>query len=280
MVEDGSCISASTSRSGDPLLGDLQNNGGPTKTHALLSTSPAIDQIPSGTSGCGTDITTDQRGYTRPAGTHCDIGAFEYGASLPDNTAPSITLTTPADGATYLLGQAVHAAYSCTDEPGGSGLASCVGTVANGAAINTSTVGSHSFTVGAADNAGNTAMLTHSYSVIYDFKGFDAPVSNTETNTAKAGQIIALKWQLLDGNGTPVTTLSSVTLTVTTLTCDLGATNDLPADDAGASGLQNLGGGYYQYNWKTSKSYAGSCKTMHLDLGEGITHTADFKFTK
>ena len=47
---------------------------------------------------------------------------------------------------------------------------------------------------------------------------------------------------------------------------------------AGGSGLQNLGDGYYQLNWKTPASYANSCKTVRLNLGEGIVHTALFKF--
>ena len=34
-----------------------------------------------------------------------------------DTTAPGITVTTPAEGAVYGLGQSVHAAYSCSDEP-------------------------------------------------------------------------------------------------------------------------------------------------------------------
>ncbi|MBA4372567.1 MAG: hypothetical protein C0402_06855 [Thermodesulfovibrio sp.] len=62
-----------------PLLGPLQDNGGPTFTHALLDGSPAIDSIPNGVNGCGTTITTDQRGVSRPqpsAGL-CDMGAFE-----------------------------------------------------------------------------------------------------------------------------------------------------------------------------------------------------------
>jgi len=56
-----------------------------------------------------------------------------------DNTAPTIALTTPADGAVYTLGQLVFADYACADEAGGSGLASCVGDVADGAAIDTGT---------------------------------------------------------------------------------------------------------------------------------------------
>jgi len=55
----------------DPLLGPLQNNGGPTQTLALLPGSPAIDK------GLATTFTTDQRGVPRPQGVKFDIGAFE-----------------------------------------------------------------------------------------------------------------------------------------------------------------------------------------------------------
>jgi hypothetical protein len=60
----------------NPLLGPLQNNGGPTQTHALLAGSPAIDAV---TSGCPPPP-TDQRGVLRPQGAACDIGAYELGA--------------------------------------------------------------------------------------------------------------------------------------------------------------------------------------------------------
>ncbi|VAW42509.1 hypothetical protein MNBD_CHLOROFLEXI01-1452 [hydrothermal vent metagenome] len=53
-----------------PLLGPLQDNGGPTFTHALLSGSPAIN-------AGNTALTTDQRGVARPQGSNDDIGAFE-----------------------------------------------------------------------------------------------------------------------------------------------------------------------------------------------------------
>jgi hypothetical protein len=57
----------------DPLIGQIQDNGGPTWTHALLTNSPAIDAIPL------TDclVNTDQRGILRPQGLGCDIGAYE-----------------------------------------------------------------------------------------------------------------------------------------------------------------------------------------------------------
>ena len=58
----------------DPLLGILGDKGGPTWTHSLKLTSPAVDQIPAGVNGCAAG-THDQRGVLRfPA---CNIGAFE-----------------------------------------------------------------------------------------------------------------------------------------------------------------------------------------------------------
>lgn len=94
----------------------------------------------------------------------------------PDTTKPTIAINTPTDGASYRQGETVHANYSCMDELGGSGLKSCVGTVANGSPIDTSPsrtaasvtfpVTSRSFTVTATDNAGNTASKTVHYRVV------------------------------------------------------------------------------------------------------------------
>jgi hypothetical protein len=60
----------------NPLLGPLQNNGGPTFTHALLPGSPAID---AGDPNFSPPPSTDQRGspFDRVFNGRIDIGSFE-----------------------------------------------------------------------------------------------------------------------------------------------------------------------------------------------------------
>lgn len=61
----------------NPLLGPLAGNGGPTLTHLPGTNSPVIDAAPQGVVGCGTTVTGDQRGETRPQGSACTLGSVE-----------------------------------------------------------------------------------------------------------------------------------------------------------------------------------------------------------
>ena len=89
-----------------------------------------------------------------------------------DTVDPTITLTTPQEGQQFTVGQSTSYAYSCADEAGGSGLANCTaatgnGTqVSNGDVIDTSSPGSFSVKVSAADVAGNTSVMTHNFTVV------------------------------------------------------------------------------------------------------------------
>ena len=82
---------------------------------------------------------------------------------LADITAPTVTTTSPADGATYTPGQVVNASYSCADPD--DAVTSCLGPVASGNPVDTSTVGAHVFTVNASDHAANTTSKTVHYTI-------------------------------------------------------------------------------------------------------------------
>lgn len=103
--DDATCGFTNTAQgdrqtAGDPLIGALANNGGPTPTRAPNTGSPLIDAIP--TAACQADgatgITTDQRGVTRPQQGGCDIGSVEVVAPPVTTTSggvPSATTPTP-----------------------------------------------------------------------------------------------------------------------------------------------------------------------------------------
>ncbi|MCY2989911.1 MAG: right-handed parallel beta-helix repeat-containing protein [Planctomycetota bacterium] len=95
LIQDGSGGLPDTI-SGDPRLGPLQDNGGPTRTQALLAGSPAID---AGDNSLAAGLDYDQRGpgFPRIVNGTVDLGAFE--AALQLTVTPTLTVT--ADSVTY-----------------------------------------------------------------------------------------------------------------------------------------------------------------------------------
>jgi len=146
----------------------------------------------------------------------------------------------------------------------------------------TSSVGAKSLLLTGRDVAGNSTTISCPYVVAYVFDGFSSPVDNDGViNVARAGRAIPLRWRLTDASGLPVTDLATAAISARSLACAAGTSQDLIEETtAGGSSLQNLGDGYYQLGWKSPTSYGGSCKTLHLDLGEGITRTALFSFRR
>jgi len=143
----GSAVNALTSRaSNDDSNGTLQSRISFTVT-ASTSYSLAVD------------------GYGSAEGSVILGWAFTPSGPPPDTTDPTVTITSPADGSSFTRGAVVAADYGCADT-GGSGLATCVGDVADGSSIDTSTLGPHTFTVTATDGAGNDTSVTHDYTVV------------------------------------------------------------------------------------------------------------------
>jgi hypothetical protein len=205
------------------------------------------------------------------SGNESDPASFTV--TVVDTTPPVITC--PAD-VIAKVGQAVN-----LGTPGVSDIVDTSPTVTNNAPA-AYPPGATTVTWTAQDASSNSAQCPQKVTLTYPWAGFSQPVDNVPVlNTAKAGQTIPLKWRLLDFNGTPVTDLSRVAVTVVSLSCQVGTSIDQIEEYAsGASGLQNLGNGYYQWNWKTPASYANSCNTLKLNLGDGVLQTANFQFKK
>jgi hypothetical protein len=82
---------------------------------------------------------------------------------------PGITISSPKNGASYVLGngtvaETVEAKYACS-APAGASVVTCTGSVENGAWIETSTLGMHTFTVTTTDSEGASASKSVTYTV-------------------------------------------------------------------------------------------------------------------
>jgi hypothetical protein len=84
---------------------------------------------------------------------------------LSPNSPPSVLIRSPIDGGHYQRGSQVRASYTCRDPDGAFDLLTCDGTEAIGAPINTSSVGTHTFTVRTRDRARQPSTETVRYTV-------------------------------------------------------------------------------------------------------------------
>ena len=81
------------------------------------------------------------------------------------NVPPSISIASPISGARYRYGQSVRARYACSAVADGPAVRFCTGTVPNGSRIDTHRAGIHTFSVTAADSAGQSVVKTVVYRV-------------------------------------------------------------------------------------------------------------------
>jgi CSLREA domain-containing protein len=224
----------------DPLLGPLQDNGGPTWTHALLPDSPAIDagddaQCPS----------TDQRGIIRPQDgdgdgvSICDIGSYELEG--PWITPTLITITGPSVG---IVGQSypftanvepisttlpLNYAWQISDMPPFTSTGGLTDTVN----IAWGTPGSQAITV-TASNPSGSASATHIITIT------DVPISGlvasndsptllgeptTLSATIQAGTNVIFTWDFGDNEAGSGQAITHTYLSVGIYTATVTATN-------------------------------------------------------
>jgi hypothetical protein len=205
-----------------------------------------------------------------------NVEATKLLAFKVDAVKPTVTITAPDDGAQIKLDKVTPAKYKCVDRE--SGLDTCVGTVANGANLDTSTVGPHTFTVTGTDLAGNQTVVTVHYTVVYTWNGFFSPITNTGSglNLVHAGDLIKIGFGLDGDRGLNIGTFSSVPIA-----CPSDTPHSVPAAGAGSTAGLSFGvaSGHYTYGWQTDPSWAGTCRQFTLTLNDGTPpHTADFSF--
>ncbi|MGH2673474.1 MAG: virginiamycin B lyase family protein, partial [Actinomycetota bacterium] len=188
--------------------------------------------------------------------------------NLPqDVTAPTITILSPADGSVVLgvAGSApMVASFTCVDDVGGSGVASCTGSVPNGSELDLSP-GVHSLTVTATDNSGNTASLTHSYIVFERWTGKLA--LPPAWSTVKAGPPARVGFDL--GGNLGLDLFAPGSPSSEPVDCATGGS--LGAGTT-ANGALKFSGGRYTWTWSTQRSWAGTCRALTMDfaLGDGL----------
>lgn len=183
-------------QSGDPKLGPLADNGGATQTIALQVGSAAIDTGDDSVCAAAHVNKLDQRGFARPFGAHCDIGAYEF--SVPTvattftpatigsggTTALDFTLANPSGAAVTGVGfgATLPSQLSLTNTPSGT----CGGTI--NVAANVITVSGISMAVRA--SCAITASVTAT--TPGTFFTTTGPLASTQFGSASAGSTTTL----------------------------------------------------------------------------------------
>lgn len=179
-VAKGATVATSfhcTAGTDDPAAPSCKDSNGATGGTGLLNTSTLGTYTYTVTATSSDTTQSASRGIT-------------YTVAEP----PSVTITTPAAGATYYEGEVVAAGYECQEGTDGSGLLltneGCEAPVANGAAISTTGVGEHHFTVKARSSDGLTGEETVSYNVVPPPTVTpEAPSSVTHTSATLNGSV-------------------------------------------------------------------------------------------
>ncbi len=171
--------------------GGRASRAAPTRT---ASTSPG--QLDTSTYGVHTYAVT---------ATSSDGLTSTTSASYTVAAAPTASITTPASGGTYMLNQSVPTAFGCTEGAGGPGISACQDSnnQTSPGLLNTSTLGTHTYSVDAASGDGLSGQASISYTVVSPNVA-PAVTSNPVSQTGYVGTTLTFTASAL---GTPSPTV-------------------------------------------------------------------------
>jgi len=199
------------------------------------------------------------------------------------------------------VGQPTTVTFSVTVAAPGSGAPTGTVTISDGAgatctatlpatscSLTSITVGSHTLTAtysGDANFGGSSGNSSVQETVTYMFSGFISPLVTAGTffapsfsGTANFGSAIPIKWQLLAGNGTFISSLSSLTSmqAIANSSCagpPTGQSFLLFSPTTGATGNSTFrydsGSNQFIFNWDSSVVSSAGCYTIVVQLSDG-----------
>jgi hypothetical protein len=232
----------------------------------------------SGVASCGPNQTLAGEGAGQSVlGTAIDNAGNSASSTVSginiDKTAPSVALVGgPADGSSHYFGS-VPGEPTCTASDALSGLAAACSVSGYG-----TTVGSHTVTASATDNADNTSTASATYSVLaWTLYGFYSPVDMGGTvNTVKGGSTVPLKFEVFAGP-TELTDTAIVSMLTKLVTCSATAEDTIEVVATGGTSLRyDTTAGQFIYNWQTPK-LPGKCYDVTMTTQDGSFLTAKFK---
>lgn len=305
---------ASTPTAASKTVSDNAGNSATRTLSALIDLTPPVltDQLPTadpdGTNGWYKSAVTNQfratdnlSGFTGPSTTYdftqssgsaegalvkvnsgsvSDAAGNE--ATAIDSAPFKIDLSDPTDitfnggpaaDSSHYFGS-VPAAPTCTAKDAVSGMANCIVTG------HSTTIGNHTMTATATDNAGRQTTAQISYTVLpWNLSGFYQPIEmgSNVVNTVKGGATVPLKFEVFAGT-TELTATSIVQTMAKQVTCNIG-TED-PVSELAATGGTSLRydsvAGQFVYNWQTPK-LPGKCYDVTITTQDGSSLTTKFK---
>lgn len=244
-----------------------------TATDALSGPESASQSA--STSGDGAALTVRSPSFSDEAGNTTAAGDQTSPAFKIDMTGPTTPTFSGGPGSSYYFGSD-PAAPTCNSSDSTSGLASCV--VTGGG----STVGEHSYTATATDNAGNKSTASHTYTVLsWATRGYFNPVDMGGVwNTVKGGNTVPLKFEVFAGT-TELTGTSAVRSFVAKSVACPGSSAVVDEIETVLTGGTNLRydstGGQFIQNWQTPKK-PGTCAQAITTMQDGSVITANFMF--
>jgi hypothetical protein len=202
------------------------------------------------------------------------LSEFTIDRGRVDSTPPSVTITSPAQGATYLRGQVITPAWTVTDADDPAP------TVTAAATVDTTTTGDHTYAVTATDSAGNVGTATVTYSVAFESSGVAQPVNRDGSSIFRAGSTVPIRVPITDAAGAPLVGLAPRLYLAKVAEGVTGTETEAISTAAASDGnvLRETSPGTYLFNLATRGLATGTWQAR-VEIGGGACLTFIFSLS-